>query len=84
MVRVRGIELNCPTNIAIDTSDNMVYVSENSNNRVSVFTSEGQFVKSFGRWGKGPGEFNHPHGLAVDTNGVVYACDHGNSRVQVF
>ena len=30
---------------------------------VSVFTTEGQFVTSFGRKGAGPGEFNSPKGL---------------------
>ena len=42
------------------------------NHRVSVFTSEGTFVTSFGRKGEGPGEFKSPYGVAVDNNGVVY------------
>ena len=61
-----------------------LYVSEEGNNRVSVFTSEGQLVTSFGRRGKGPGEFDDPRGLAVDNSGVVYVCDSGNNRVQLF
>ena len=60
-------ELDFPADVAIDSND-MVYVSELSNRRVSVFTSEGQFVTSFG-------EFQRPSGLAVDTSGVVYVCD---------
>ncbi len=60
------------------------YVGENGNNRVSVFTSEGQFVTSFGRRGKGPGQFLELRGIAVDNNGVVYVCDSNNHRVQVF
>ena len=75
-------ELGCPIGIAIDTSE-MVYVSELRNNRVSVFTSEGQFVASFGKKGEAPGEFNSLSGLAVDC-GVVYVCDDGNKRVQMF
>ena len=50
----------------------MVYVSESHNRRVSIFTSDGQFVTSFGRNGRGPGEFVMTHGLAVDDCGVVY------------
>jgi tripartite motif-containing protein 2/3/tripartite motif-containing protein 71 len=46
-------ELHYPVGIAIDASD-MVYVSESGNHRVSVFTSEGQFVTSFGKEGRGP------------------------------
>ena len=35
------------------------------------FTSEGQFVTSFGKKGEGLGEFNMPLGVAVDNSGVV-------------
>ena len=76
-------DLDGPYGIAIDSND-MVYVSECGNHRVSVFTSEGQFVTSFGRKGVGPGEFNSPRGLAVDENGILYVCDYCNGRVQVF
>ena len=61
-----------------------MYVSEYGNDRVSVFTSEGGFVTSFGRQGSGPGQFDDPYGLAVDNSGVVYVCDYGNKRVQIF
>ncbi len=69
--------------MAIDSSDR-VYVIEWENHRVSVFTLEGQFVTSFGSNGKGPGQFNHPAGLAVDSSGVVYVCDNWNDHVQLF
>ena len=72
-----------PWGIAIDSSDR-VYVSEYLHHRVSVFTSEGQFVTLFGSEGEGPGQFKNPHGLAVDSSGVVYVCDNGNHRVQLF
>jgi tripartite motif-containing protein 2/3/tripartite motif-containing protein 71 len=62
----------------------MVYVSQHDNHHVSVFTSEGQFVMTFGRRGEGPGEFICPCGLAVDNSGVVYVCGMGNNCVQVF
>ena len=61
-----------------------VYVSEWGNHRVSVFTSEGQFVTSFGGLGEGPGQFVYPYGLAVDSSGVVYVCDGSNNRIQLF
>ena len=76
-------ELNRPCGVAIDTSDR-VYVSESSNHRVSVFTSEGQFLTSFGKEGARPGEFQYPAGLAVDSSGVLCVCDCNNDRVQFF
>ena len=71
-------ELYCPTSIAID-SDNVVYLTE-LNHCVSVFTREGEFLTSFGS----PGQFNSPHGVAVDKNGVVYVSDYNNGRLQYF
>ena len=51
---------------------------------VSVFTSEGQFATSFGSLGTGPGLFQCPLGLAVDSSGVVYVCDVLNGCLKVF
>ena len=72
------------TSAATIDTNNLVYVSEWFNHRVSVFTSEGRFVVSFGREGQGPGEFNYLCGLAVDDSGVVYVCDTDNNRVVLF
>ena len=33
--------------------------------RISKFTKDGKFVKSFGRWGSAPGEFKTPHDIAM-------------------
>lgn len=61
-----------------------MYVGEGNNGRVSVFNLDGQFLTTFGRKGKGPGEFDWPCGLVVDANGVLYVCDYLNNNVQVF
>ena len=76
-------ELNWPCGVAIDTSDR-VYVSEWNNHRVSVFTSEDQFLTSFGKKGAGPVEFRNPTGLTVDSSGILCVCDYYNDRVQFF
>ena len=75
-------ELNIPVGIAVDASGTM-YVSEN--HRISVFTSSGHCVTSFGRKGKGkgPGQFENPAYLAIDNGGVVYVCDYYNNCVVV-
>ena len=69
-------------NIAMDSND-MVYVVDDSH-RVYVFTPGEQLVTSFGRQGRGKGEFNLPLGMAVDSSGVVYVCDYCNNHVQLF
>ena len=62
--------------IAIDSNDQL-YVGYFGS--VSVFSSEGRLVTIFGR-----GNSEHPTGLAVDCNGVVYVCDKTNNCVGVF
>ena len=69
--------------IAIDTSGR-VYIAEGPNYAISVLTTAGQLMKSFGKRGVGLGEFHCPRGLAVDSSGVVYVCDYRNDRIQMF
>ena len=76
-------ELNWPRGISIDSND-VVYVTEWNNCRVSVFTCEGKFLESFGTEGSGPGQFNVPRGIAVDKDGLVYVSDTYNNRLQIF
>ncbi len=52
--------------------------------RISKFTKEGKFIKSFGRWGSAPGEFKTPHDLAMDSQGRLFVADRGNMRIQIF
>jgi hypothetical protein len=37
---------------------------------------------SFGKQGKGEGEFERPTDVAIDKNGNIYVVDWGNDRVQ--
>ena len=61
-----------------------MYVTDKDNHHISMFTSEGKFITSFGCKGDGPGQFNMPHGIAMAKNGVLYVCDFYNNRVQHF
>ncbi len=51
--------------------------------RISKFTKDGTFVRSFGRWGTGPGEFKTPHDIAMDAQGRLFVADRGNMRIQI-
>ena len=48
-----------------------IAVAEFLNHRVSVFSSDGTHLRSFGREGKKNGEFIYPTGIAVDTHMVI-------------
>ena len=88
----RDGDLNWPASVAID-ADDVVYVAEvgitstiaeRGNHRISLFSSEGHFLRSFGSQGAGPGQFDKPFGIAIDKEGLVYVCDNNNYRLQIW
>src|SRR5437016_7273668 len=74
-----------PTDVAWDPQGNIFVSDGYCNNRVVKFDKDGRFVAQVGseKAGKGPGEFNLPHGLQVDRQGNVYVADRTNFRYQV-
>jgi sugar lactone lactonase YvrE len=57
---------------------------ENSNARIVKFAKDGTFIKSWGKRGSAAGEFDTPHGLALDSRGRLFVADRGNNRIQIF
>ena len=55
-----------------------------SNARIVKFDKDGKFIKTWGKKGSGPGEFDTPHGLVMDPQGRLLVADRGNSRIQAF
>jgi sugar lactone lactonase YvrE len=55
-----------------------------TNDRIMRFSKDGKFIKTWGRHGSEPGEFNTPHKLAMDSQGRLFVADRVNNRVQVF
>jgi sugar lactone lactonase YvrE len=58
--------------------------AEGANARILKFDKAGKFLKSFGTFGKGRGEFDQPHALAMDSKGRLFVGDRGNNRIQIF
>ena len=52
--------------------------------RISKFTADGTFVKSWGGLGVRHGEFRTPHALAFDSKGRLWVADRGNHRLEIF
>ncbi len=73
-----------PTDVAFDLQGNIFVADGYTNSRVAKFNKDGDFIKSIGKRGNQPGEFNTPHTIANDAKGNIYVGDRGNSRIQVF
>jgi hypothetical protein len=72
------------TDMAWDAAGN-TYISDGYiNSRVAKADKNGNWLKSWGEPGSGPGQFSVPHSIAVDGKGNVYVADRGNRRIQVF
>lgn len=59
-----------PFSFTLDDDGNY-YVADRGNHRVGVFDAEGNFVRTFGREGEGPGELRSPVLVEVDGDEVM-------------
>ena len=55
-----------------------------SNARIVKFDRNGNYLREWGSPGSGPGQFDAPHGLAMDSQGRLFVSDRGNNRIQIF
>jgi DNA-binding beta-propeller fold protein YncE len=78
---------NQPSDVAVAPNGD-IFVADghdpNTNARIVKFSSDGRFVKAWGKHGSGPGEFETPHGLAFDSRGRLFVADRSNNRIQIF
>ncbi|MHB0977735.1 MAG: 6-bladed beta-propeller [Candidatus Aquicultorales bacterium] len=51
---------------------------------VMIGDLKGRLITSFGEQGNGPGQFDRPTGIAVDSKGDIYVSDSLNYRLQAF
>jgi len=72
------------TDVAWDAAGDTFISDGYINSRVAKVDKDGNWIKSWGEPGEGPGQFNVPHSIATDAQGNVYVADRGNRRIQVF
>jgi sugar lactone lactonase YvrE len=80
-------EFNQPSDVFVAPNGD-IFVADghggNTNARIVKFSKDGRFIKTWGKKGSGPSEFDGPHSLAMDSAGRLFVADRGNSRIQIF
>lgn len=79
---------NQPNDVVVAKNGD-IFVSDghdarNPNGRIVKFDKKGKFIKTWGKKGKAPGEFDVPHALAMDSKGRLFVGDRANNRIQIF
>ncbi|MCA1916260.1 hypothetical protein [Methanospirillum hungatei] len=74
------------TGITHDKKGN-IYLSDAATHRILKLSDKGSLLTSWGGFGDGDGKFDTPYGISVvNVSGeeLLYVCDSGNARIQVF
>jgi DNA-binding beta-propeller fold protein YncE len=75
-------QLQRPTGLARDPASGEIYVADTHGHDIKVFSADGQLLRTLGRRGEAPGEYNFPTHLAI-AGGKLYVTDTMNNRVQI-
>ncbi len=76
-------QFDVSTGIALLPEERLA-VADFQNNRVQVWTANGEFLLTFGKQETGNKQCERPTDVARAPNGDLYVVDWGNHRIQVF
>ena len=76
-------DLNRPWGVAVNERGQII-VAERSGHCLSIFSANGDKMRSFGSHGSAPGQLYCPEGVAITATGDILVCDSGNHRIQLF
>ena len=75
--------LNHISSFAADESGN-IFILDMKPFRVLVYDKKGKFLRSIGREGQGPGEFQIPGNIQITDQNELMVCDSGRSAILFF
>lgn len=80
-------QFNSPADVVIGDNGN-IFIADghnpDGNNRIMVYSKDGDFLRTWGATGYAPGEFRALHALAIDNEGQLFVADRFNNRLQIF
>lgn len=77
-------EAGKPTGLTVGPDGNL-YVADTHYHRVIVFSSDGEFLRQFGRFGREEGCFIYPTDVILSADGRIFVSEYGgNDRISVF
>ena len=81
------ISLTNPCGLAVSSITGFIYIADGAHACVHILTPELRFIKSFGKHGRGDGEFTNAQGITIaviDGEEFLYIPDYNNHRIQKF
>jgi DNA-binding beta-propeller fold protein YncE len=77
-----NLSFNNPNDIVQDSAGNL-YILDTNNNRIQKLNSEGRYIKTIGRKGQGPGEFQAANSMDIDDEDNLFIYDLMSMRIEV-
>jgi len=80
-------QFNAPSDVVVAPNGDIFVADghgDKTNARIVKFDKNGKFIKTWGKEGKGQGEFDQPHNIVMDSAGRLFVADRANSRIQIF
>jgi DNA-binding beta-propeller fold protein YncE len=74
---------NTPTSVVVDDNQ-FVYICDRHNHCIKVFNNTGNYVRTIGRKGRGPGDLYSPTYITFSPGGALLVNESGGRRIQWF
>jgi hypothetical protein len=79
-----GSPFDGTTDVAFAPNGHIFITDGYGNARVIEYTADGKRVKQWGEPGTAPGDFNLPHAIQINAEGIIYVADRENGRIEKF